>query len=103
MGIRMFSNAGDAKMGTYVLGAYLGGFILYLVFGVFFYRVRFLMIIIFHFFMIQIDQNDIIYSDTKQAIWHLAIWQKLLFWLILSFKNLQNEKVNIFLSFSGER
>ena len=50
MGIRMFSNAGDAKMGTYVLGAYLGGFILYLVSGVLFYRVRFLMIIIFLFF-----------------------------------------------------
>ena len=48
--IRMFSNAGDAKMvewslmGTYVLGAYLGGFILYLVSGALFYRVRFLMI-----------------------------------------------------------
>ena len=48
--IRMFSNAGDAKMvewslmGTYVLGAYFGGFILYLVSGALFYRVRFLMI-----------------------------------------------------------
>ena len=50
MGIRMFSNAGDAKMGTYILGAYLGGFILYLVSGVLFYRVRFLMIIIFIYF-----------------------------------------------------
>ena len=28
---------------------------------------------------------------------------KLMFWSILSFKNLQDEKVNIFLSFSGER
>ena len=58
----------------YVLGAYLGGFILYLVSGALFYRVRFLMIIIFRLFMIQIDQNDKTYSYTKKVIWHLAIW-----------------------------
>ena len=38
--------------------------------------------------------NDNIYSYTKKTIWHLSI---------SSFKNLKDWKVNIFLSFSGER
>ena len=70
IGMRMFSNAGNAKMVEwyYVLGAYLGGFILYLVSGALFYRVRFLMIIIFHLFMIQIYQNDKKYQKSHLAL-----------------------------------
>ena len=38
----------------------------------------------------------------KKTTWHLDL-AKLMFWSNLSFKNLQDRKVNIFLSFSGER
>ena len=31
--------------------------------------------------------NDEIYSFTIKAIWHLAIWQNMVFWSILSFQN----------------
>ena len=56
IGMKIFSNAGDANMvewylmGLYVLGAYLGGFILYLMSGGLFYKVRFLIIVIFFLF-----------------------------------------------------
>jgi hypothetical protein len=43
--------------------------------------------------------NEIIPKKNNLALGNLA---KLIFWLILSFKNLQNWKVNTFLSFSGE-
>ena len=47
--------------------------------------------------------NDNICSYTKKAIWHLAIWQNwYVLWSILSFKNLQDWKVNIFFRFSGK-
>ena len=47
--------------------------------------------------------NDKIYSYTKKNYLALGNLAKLMFWSILSFKNLQDWKVNIFLSFSGER
>ena len=43
-----------------------------------------------------------IYSYTKKNYFALGNLAKLMFWSILSFKNLQDWKVNIFLSFSGE-
>ena len=45
--------------------------------------------------------NDKIYNYSKKPI-ALVNLAKLIFWLILSFKNLQDWKVNTFLIFSGE-
>ena len=47
--------------------------------------------------------KDKIYSYTKKNCLALGSLAKLMFWSILTFKNWKDWKVNIFLSFSGER